>query len=98
MNTKDDDNFSPRVSPISDDEIGFDSYVGRPPSESEGYKSVSPPPNISIEGVKPPNTSPIGDNTQEGADFPRKIDPISGSSKPNPCEIMAAIINLSERS
>ena len=36
MNKKDDDHFSPRGAPISDDELSVEYYVGRPSSESEG--------------------------------------------------------------
>ena len=36
LNTKDGNHFSPRVAPISDDELSVDSSLGCPPSESEG--------------------------------------------------------------
>ena len=68
LNTKDYYHFSPRGSPISDDEMSVDFFVGLPPSESEVYEAVSPKPapapNIDPEGVTHPNTSPIVDTTQ----------------------------------
>ena len=33
LNTKDDDHFSPRDDPISDDELNVNSSMGIPPSE-----------------------------------------------------------------
>ena len=79
LTTKDDDHFSPRGAPISDDELSVDSSVGRPHSESEGDASVSPlpapAPNMASEGVTPLNTSTIGDNNQEGDATPRKCQP-----------------------
>ena len=53
--------------------------MGRPHSESEVYEVVStlpdPEPNIDPEGVTPPNTSPVGDTTQKGADTTRQHRP-----------------------
>ena len=37
LNAKDDDNFSPRGSPILDDELSVEYSVGHPPSESEVF-------------------------------------------------------------
>ena len=76
MNTKDDDTFSPIGAPTLDDELGVDSSVGITHSESYGDEYVSlmsdHGKNIYPEGVIPPNNSPIGDNTQDGSDTPRK--------------------------
>ena len=79
MNTKDDDNFSPRSSPILYDELSVVSSVGCPPPESEGDEYFSPLPtpaqNIAPEVVTPPNTSIIGYTTPEGSDTLRQHQP-----------------------
>ena len=58
LNTKDDNNFSPRGPTISDDELIVDYSVELPPSSSEGDIAVSnppfPAPNNDLELVKPP--------------------------------------------
>ena len=86
LNKKDDDIFSPRGDPISDNEFSVDSYVGCPTWESEGYEYVFTLPttatHISPEGVTPTNNSPIGDNTQEGDATPIQHQPYQRNQWP----------------
>ena len=95
LNTKDYDQFSPRGTPISDDEFSVDYSVGIPPSEPTGDlngspnfsdKYVPPPPapasNIALEGVTPPKISSLVDTTQEGDVTPRKRQPYQIKKSP----------------
>ena len=85
MNTKYDNQFSPRGAQISYEELSVDSSIGHPHSESEGDlngspkisdEAVSTPPDtspkIAPEGATPPNNYPVGDNTKEVASMSRQ--------------------------
>ena len=74
LNTKDNDSRPPTGAPISDDESIVDSFLGHPPTESEGYvvsvdakdgPTHSPSPASDISS--PPQNSPP--NNSQGGDI-----------------------------